>query len=160
MITQLKKKISESELNEALDNLLQQAMMMNKTKAGTLQILNKKNHTLEIVASSGLSSEFIKHFKSVNADDGSVCGRALKTGKTIFIEDLTQDKQFARHLNLALQNNIIAVQSTPLISGKGHIVGMISTHFNTPVKLSKNTLEKFEAFCREAADKFEELIED
>ena len=157
MIESLKSKLKDEELNEVLDNLLQQAMIICGTKAGTLQLINKKNNTLEIASSFGLSSEFIEHFKVVNCEDGSVCGRALQKRETIFIEDLTTDKLFAKHLNLALQNNIIAVRSTPLISSLGNVIGMISVHFNTPRKLSKNSIEEMEFFCRKAADKIEEL---
>ena len=152
MIDTLRKKLHQAELSEVLDNLLQHAMMMCGTKAGTLQLINKTNNTLEIAASFGLSDEFITHFRIVTCDDGSVCGRALAEGKTIFIEDLTKDPLFARHLHLALQNNIRAVQSTPLISGGNKIVGMISVHFVTPKKISKNTLQAFESFCTKAAD--------
>jgi len=158
MIESLKSKLKEDEVNEVLNNLLQQAMIICGTKAGTLQLVNKKNNTLEIASSFGLSLEFIEHFKVVTCHDGSVCGRALSKRETIFIEDLTTDKTFAKHLNLALQNNIIAVRSTPLISDLGNVIGMISVHFNTPRKLSKNSMEEMEAFCRKAADKIEELI--
>jgi GAF domain-containing protein len=158
MIETLKSKLKEEELNEVLDNLLQQAMVICGTKAGTVQLINKKNNTLEIANSFGLSPEFIEHFKVVTCDDGSVCGRALQKRETIFIEDLTTDKVFAKHLNLALQNNIIAVRSTPLISSLGKVIGMISVHFNTPRKLSRNSIEEMESFCRKAADKIEELI--
>jgi len=158
MIETLKSKLKEEEVNEVLDNLLQQAMVICGTKAGTVQLINKKNNTLEIANSFGLSPEFIEHFKVVTCDDGSVCGRALQERETIFIEDLTTDKVFAKHLNLALQNNIIAVRSTPLISGLGKVIGMISVHFNTPRKLSRNRIEEMESFCRKTADKIEELI--
>jgi GAF domain-containing protein len=158
MIETLKSKLKEEELNEVLDNLLHQVMMMNRAKAGTLQLINKKNNTLEIANSFGLSAEFIENFKVVTCDDGSVCGRALLKRETIFIEDLTTDKLFARHLNLALQNNIIAVRSTPLISSLGNVIGMVSVHFHTPRKLSKNNIEEVDSFCRKAADKIEELI--
>jgi len=158
MIETLKSKLKEEEVNEVLDNLLQQAMVICGTKAGTVQLINKKNNTLEIASSFGLSPEFIEHFKVVSCDDGSVCGRALQKRETIFIEDLTTDKVFAKHLNLALQNNIIAVRSTPLISSLGKVIGMISVHFNTPRKLSRNSIEEMESFCRKAADKIEELI--
>jgi len=140
------------------DNLLQQAMIICGTKAGTLQLINKKNNTLEIASSFGLSPEFIEYFKVVTCDDGSVCGRALQKKETIFIEDLTTDRFFAKHLYLALQNNIIAVRSTPLITSLGKVIGMISVHFNTPKKLSKNSIEEIDSFCRKAADKIEELI--
>ena len=158
MIESLKSKLKDDELNEVLDNLLQQAMMICGTKAGTLQLINKKNNTLEIASSFGLSPEFIEYFKVVTCNDGSVCGRALSKRKTIFIEDLTTDKLFAKHLNLALQNNIIAVRSTPLTSSMDNVIGMISVHFNTPRKLSKRSIEEMESFCRKAADKIEELI--
>ena len=158
MIETLKSKLISEELNEVFDNLLQQAMIICRTKAGTLQLINKKNNTLEIASSFGLSPEFIEYFKVVTCDDGSVCGRALQKKETIFIEDLTTDRFFAKHLYLALQNNIIAVRSTPLITSLGKVIGMISVHFNTPKKLSKNSIEEIDSFCRKAADKIEELI--
>ncbi|TMI88095.1 MAG: GAF domain-containing protein [Bacteroidetes bacterium] len=157
MIETLKSKLKDDELNEILDNLLHHAMMMNKAKAGTLQLINKKDHTLDIASSFGLSPEFIENFMVVTSDDGSVCGRALSKRETIFIDDLTTDKLFSKHLNLALQNNIVAVSSTPLISSLDKVIGMISVHFNTSRKLSKNNIEEMELFCREAADKIEEL---
>jgi GAF domain-containing protein len=158
MIESLKSKLKVGELNEVVDNLLQHAMMICGTKAGTLQLINKKNNTLEITSSFGLSPEFIEYFKVVTCDDGSVCGRVSQKKETIFIEDLTTDKLFAKHLNLALHNNIIAVRCTPLISSLGNVIGMVSVHFNTPKKLSKNSIEEFDSFCRKAADKIEELI--
>ena len=157
MIETLRKKLIEPELNDILDKLLQQAMMMCETKAGTLQLINESNNILEIAASSGLSDEFITHFRIVTCDDGSVCGRALAKKQTIFIEDLTKDRSFARHLNLALQNNIMAVQSSPLISSSGRIIGMISVHFTNPKKIHKGSLKAFELFCTKAADKIEEF---
>jgi glutamine amidotransferase PdxT len=42
MIESLKSKLKEEELNEVLDNLLQQAMVICGTKAGTVQLINKK----------------------------------------------------------------------------------------------------------------------
>lgn len=158
MIKTLRNKIEEQELNEVVDNLLQHAMMMCETKAGTLQLLNNTKDTLEIAASFGLSKEFITHFRLVRCDDGSVCGRALAKGKTVFVADLTKDALFAMHLNLALQNNIRSVLSTPLISSRNKIVGMISVHFTIPHGISKIDLQAFESFCRKAADKIEELI--
>jgi GAF domain-containing protein len=158
MIDVLKNKLKEDQLIEVLDNLLHQAMIMNQTKAGTLRLINKKNNTLEIASSSGLSPDFIENFKIVTCDDGSVCGRALQEKETIFIQDLTTDKLFAKHLNLALRNNIFAVRSTPLISSLGNVIGIISVHFNIPRKLSKNSIEEMESFCQKAADKIEELI--
>lgn len=158
MINILKKKLPEPELKEMLENILQQAMLMNGTKAATLQILNNTDHSLEIAASSGLSDEFIEHFKKVTINDGSVCARALQAGETVFIGDITQDKLFARHLYLAMSNNINAVLSTPLICSKGNLIGMMSTHFRITRNPTKDSVKNFENFCKHAADKIDELI--
>ena len=157
MINSIREKLHGAELHEVFSNLLQHAMMMFETKAGTLQLYNEINKTLEIATSFGLSDEFITHFRIVTCDDGSVCGRALAKKETIFIDDLTTDISFARHLNLALQNNIFSVQSTPLITSSGEIIGMISVHFSTRKKKPAYNLQAFESFCRKAADKIEEL---
>ena len=58
MINILKKKLPEPELKEILDNILQQAMLMNGTRAATLQILNNTDQSLDIAASYGLSDEY------------------------------------------------------------------------------------------------------
>lgn len=158
MINILKSKLSVAELNEMLNNLLQQAMILNKTKAGTLQIINKKDHSLEIAAYSGLSYEFIDHFQKVKIGDGSVCAMAFEKGETIFIENLIHDRSFSPHLYVTLRNNITAIQSTPMIASNGNVVGMISTHFKLPRKHSKIEIKEFETFCRKAADRIEEFI--
>jgi len=48
-----------------------------------------------------------------------MCLEDFAKQETIFIEALTTDKLFAKHLNLALLINIIAVRSTPLITSLG-----------------------------------------
>ena len=158
MINILKEKLPEPELKEILDNILQQAMLMNGTRAATLQILNKNDQSLEIAASYGLSAEFIEHFKKVTINDGSVCSRALQSGETVFIGDITQDKLFARHLYVAMRSNINAVLSTPLICSKGHLIGMMSTHFKITRNPTKDSLKNFENFCKITADKIHEFI--
>ena len=158
MINILKKKIPQPELKDLLDNLLQQAILMNGTRAGTLQIINGSDQSLEIAASYGLSEEFLEHFKKVSMDEGSVCSRAWQVGETVFIGDITQDKLFTPHLYVTMRNNINSVLSTPLISSKGNFIGMISTHFKITRKPTKDSVENFEIFCKNAADKIEEFI--
>lgn len=154
----LKYKITPEELNEIVDNILQQAMIYNRAKAGTLQLFNKEKNSLDLMASFGLSDDFIEYFKTVDINDSSVCARALKIRKTIFIDDLSKDKLFMPHLAVALRNGIFAVQSTPLISGKRNIIGMVSTHFKLPRKPTADEMRNFENFCRQAADTLEEIL--
>jgi GAF domain-containing protein len=158
MINILKKKLPEPELKDLLDNFLQQAILLNGTRAGTLQIVNNSDHSLEIASSYGLSKEFLDHFKKVYINEGSVCSRAWKSGETVFIGDITQDRSFAHHLYVAMRNNINSIVSTPLICSNGRFIGMISTHYTITRKPTKDSLQNFEVFCKNAADKIDEFL--
>ena len=158
MINLLKTKLPESALTEMYEKILQQAMMMNKTKTGTLQIINNSTRSLEIVYSIGLSKKFVEHFQKVEANDGSVCGQSLKMVKSVYIMDLTNDKEFQPHLKFAIHDGVYSVLSTPMISAKGKVFGIVSTHFKLPRKLTKTELSRFETFCGNAADNIEEEI--
>jgi GAF domain-containing protein len=140
------------------EDILNRAMTMNKASAGNLQILNKNDESLEIVVSSGLSSQFVNHFTKVNAHDGSVCARAMRTRKTAVVEDLSEDKFFAPHLQVALNDGIHSVQSTPLISKTGQFVGIISVHFKLPRHRLQTKLLNFENFCGKTADMIESYL--
>jgi signal transduction histidine kinase/ActR/RegA family two-component response regulator len=54
-----------------------------------------------------------------------------------------------------LQTGILAVQSTPLISRSGAVVGMISTHWNKPHEPSERDLRLLDILARQAADLIE-----
>ena len=136
-------------------DILHRAMIINKASAGNVQILNKQDESLEIVISSGLSSQFLSHFTKVNTYDGSVCARAMHTGKTVFVKDLSEDKFFAPHLPIALREGIHSVLSTPLISSNGQFVGIVSMHYKLPRRRLQNELLDFEKFCGKTADMIE-----
>ncbi|HEY3250534.1 MAG TPA: GAF domain-containing protein [Ignavibacteria bacterium] len=150
--------MAETNSQRVLDEILRQAIKMSRSKLANMQIINKKKNCLEIVTHHGFSQEFLEHFSKVTAEDGSICGRAMMTGKTVFIHDITKDKLFTPHLSIALKAGFRAVQSTPLMTTSGNLIGIISTHFTLPHRLTKEELINFEAFCRNAADKIEAFI--
>ena len=137
---------------------LGQAMKMNRSKFANMQIVNRERNTLEIVNQRGFKREFLEHFSVVSADDGSACGSAMGSKNTVFISDAKTEESFAPHLQVALNAGFRAVQSTPLISSRGSVIGVISTHFNLPNTFTKKELETFESFCCRAADIIEAFI--
>jgi GAF domain-containing protein len=139
------------------EKILQQAMTMNKASFGNLQILNNRDQSLEIVASSGLSQQFLNYFKKVEGHDGTVCARALRMRKTVFVPDLATDNFFAPHSNIARVEGIHSVQSTPLISQSGKLIGVISMHYKLP-RHPASGVSKFEKFCSHTADMIESYL--
>ena len=158
MVTVLRNKMIETDFHRVLDEILGQAMKMNRSKFANMQIVNRERNTLEIVNQRGFKREFLEHFSVVSADDGSACGSAMGSKNTVFISDAKTEESFAPHLQVALNAGFRAVQSTPLISSRGSVIRVISTHFNLPHTFSKKELETFESFCCRAADTIEAFI--
>ena len=158
MVNILRSKLPQPVLNDMYEKILQQAMTMNKASCGNLQILNKKDQSLEIVVSSGLSSQFLNYFKKVETHDGTVCARALRMRKTVFVPELAMDQFFTPHLKITSLEGIHSVQSTPLISQTGQLIGIISMHYKLPRRHLDAELSKFESFCITTADMIETYL--
>jgi GAF domain-containing protein len=158
MVTLLRNKKSETNFQRTLDDILRQAMKINRAKLGNMQMVNIQKNCLEIVTHRGFSPNFIEHFKIVTPGDGSICGRAMQSRQTVFVGDVTEDKDFFEHLQFAEDAGFRTVISTPLISSQGTTIGVISNHFNLPHRFTKKEVAGFEKFCCEAADTIEEFL--
>jgi GAF domain-containing protein len=121
-----------SDLQSVLDCLLSRSLEITGADLGNIQLMDWKTGYLTIAAQYGFNSEFLSFFRRVKAEDGSACGRALRQRRTILIEDVLLDQEFARCRDIVLQAGVRAVQSTPLISSSGAFMGVLSTHFPGP----------------------------
>jgi GAF domain-containing protein len=109
--------------------LLHVGLTLSQARFGNVQLMNWKNGYLEIEAQSGFGDEFLNFFQRVCVTDSSACARALRHRGSIIVDDVTTDPQFARYSEILRRANVRAVQSTPMISSSGALVGILSTHF-------------------------------
>jgi GAF domain-containing protein len=116
----------------ALDYTLDAAIALHSAHFGDIQLLNVADRTLEIRAQRGFDQTFLDTFRSVSIDDPSACGRALRDNTSVVIHDVMVDPAFAPYRATAAEAGYRGVQSTPAISSRGKIVGVISTHFRRP----------------------------
>jgi PAS domain S-box-containing protein len=70
----------------------------------------------------------------------------------VIVEDVQEDPLFAPHRAIAASARVRAVQSTPLVSRKGELLGVISTHFRQPRRFSEMELRFTDLYARQAAD--------
>jgi PAS domain S-box-containing protein len=70
----------------------------------------------------------------------------------VIVEDVLADPLFAPHRAIAAAAGICAVQSTPLVSSRGELLGVISTHFRQPHRFSGTVLRFTDLYARHAAD--------
>ena len=86
---------------------------------------------LTIAAQRGFKQDFLDFFREVSAEDDAACGRALRSGERILIEDVESDAPFAPFRPIARSAGFRAVIYTPLITRDGTALGMLSTHFRS-----------------------------
>jgi PAS domain S-box-containing protein len=152
--------LSADDLRTALDDVLENAILTSGADFGNIQLYNRQIKALEIVAQRGFQQDFLDYFRTVQIDEGSACAQAMQSGERIIIEDVDFDHGFEPHREVAAAAGFRAVQSTPLKSREGSILGMLSTHFRLPQRVSQRNQRLLDLYARHAADFIERLRSD
>ena len=107
----------------------------------------------------GFSEVFLDFFKAVHNHTAAACGTAMEKGRRTVVEDITKSELFRGTPALAVlaDEGVRAVQSTPLVSSAGTVLGMISTHFSEPHSLAERELRMLDLLARQAADYLERM---
>jgi hypothetical protein len=74
-------------MDEKIDVAMRDVIALHGAERGNVQLLGLDGR-LVIVAARGFGPEFFKVFERVSVDSGSVCGRAAKLGKPVFVPDV------------------------------------------------------------------------
>ena len=143
---------SARNLQEGLDEMLAASIELLGADKGNIQLLNLARGTLTIVAHRGFDRPFLDVFREVPAEENSACGRALRSGERIVIEDVETEEGFALFRGFAAAAGFRAVQSTPLIGRDGVPIGMLSTHFKQVHGPTVQDLHRLDLYARQAAD--------
>ena len=107
---------------------------------------------LEIKAQRGFDEAFLKFFEQVRVEEGSACARALRNRKPVIIEDIMSDEEFSPCRNIVSHAGIRAVQSTPIISSSGALLGILYTHFAARHRPTEIELRELQFTAQLAAD--------
>jgi len=135
-------------LNCALSN----SLLLTNARLGNVQLMDWQSGCLTIAAQFGFRAEFLSFFRSVKAESGSACGRAVKERHSIIIEDVLTDPDFAPYRAMALKAGYRAVQSTPIISRSGAFFGVMSTHFPVIHRPTDGQMRELKALGESIAD--------
>jgi PAS domain S-box-containing protein len=117
---------------------------------------------LKLLGFRGFNAEAEKFWTWVRADSSCTCGRALITRQRVVASDVEDAPYMAGTPDLASYRNtgIRAVQSTPLLSRRGELVGMLSTHWHEAHEPSDRDLRLLDILARLAADLIERKTQD
>jgi signal transduction histidine kinase/ActR/RegA family two-component response regulator len=140
--------------DENLLEMLDAAIWITRAEKGNVQLFDDAALALRIAVQRGFEAPFLDFFRSVDCDEASVCGVALAARQRVVVEDVRGHAIFVGQpsLQVLLDANVQAVQSTPLVSSRGTVLGMISTHFSRPHQPSAREFRLLDLLARQVAD--------
>jgi PAS domain S-box-containing protein len=152
-----KRLLATRNLRHALDEVLDAAIALLDADYGNIQLYDSTKKGLEIVVQRGFPPAFLDFFKLVSADDDCACGHALRSGERIIIEDVQTNDEYVNLRDIAAAAGYRAVQSTPLLTAGGEMLGMLSTHFRSPHRPSEHQLRVLDLYVLQAIELVDRL---
>jgi GAF domain-containing protein len=135
-------------LERALEEILTVALEYMGTEKGNIQLLSKNHNHLELAAHRQHGSAFLRHFQLSKSE--SVLHRAFEDRARLIIPDIRQEASLegSEDLDILLGDNIQALQSTPMMSRQGQLIGIINTYFSEPHRPSLNAAADFIGYAQ------------
>src|SRR5262249_55080632 len=123
----------------------------------SMQSFDPERNQLRLLAWKGFHPQSAIFWERVHLDSACSCGIALSAGCRVVVPDIETCDFMAGtpDLDESRRSNIRAVQSTPLISRTGQLLGMISTHWREPHQPPERALWRLDVLARQAADLIE-----
>lgn len=140
-------------LEPVLIEIVDAAIAISGADFGNIQLVDPVTKDLHIAAQRGFPQWWLEFWETVSKGKGT-CGTAMEQGERIIVENVELSPIFVGTpaLEIQLRADVHAVQSTPLISRSGKIVGMFSTHYRKPFRPDKHILHMLDMLALQAAD--------
>lgn len=142
--------------DECFGRIIDAAIALTGAKKANLQVLEHEAGTFKIAAQHGFEVPFLTFFAH-GLNGASACAAAMRSGQQIVVDDVMASAIFVGQASQKAMTDagVRAVTSTPLVSSKGIVLGIISTHFATPHRPDERELRFMSLLARQAADYLE-----
>lgn len=133
--------IQADRLDDLCEQLLNTASALLHADFASLQMFHPERGShgeLRLLSSRGFTPQAARFWEWVSPDSRSTCGVALRTRQRVAVVDVGKSQLLAgaEDQKMYLETGIRSVQTTPLVSISGRLVGMLSTHWREPHMLS------------------------
>ncbi|HEX5282314.1 MAG TPA: PAS domain S-box protein [Micropepsaceae bacterium] len=147
----------EGNLQTLHPRIVDAAMALMGSDAASIQMLDDGGSRLRLLAWRGFHPDSAKFWEFVGVEANSSCAIALAKQRRIVVPDVETSEAMAgtEDLKFYRRSGIRSVQSTPLVSRTGGLLGMISTHWQRVVRPSGDELLLFDVLARQTADLIE-----
>ncbi|WP_155951311.1 GAF domain-containing protein [Rhizobium mesoamericanum] len=137
--------------------ILDGAAAIMRSRFASLQMLHTdrgESGELSVLAQKGFTDEAVEFWQGMRLDSAGTCRQALRSGGRAVIPDVETAEIMRDSTDLAIyrQAGIRAVQTTPLYSRGGTVIGMLSTHWDKPHLPTEREFQLLDVVARQAAD--------
>jgi PAS domain S-box-containing protein len=149
--------IQAGDIDALYERILDAAISLMSSDMASMQLFAPERGELLLLAQRGFHPDSAAFWQVVHLNSACTCGLALASGARIVVPDVDVDDVIAGtddHVSYQ-QSGIRAVQSTPLTSRSGQLIGMLSTHWREPHRPAERALKQFDVLARQAADLIE-----
>ncbi|WP_148661197.1 PAS domain S-box protein [Flavisolibacter tropicus] len=149
--------IDEDNIDALYDQILDAAIAIMDSDMGSIQLLSSEKNELLLLTYKGFSPESAKTWKWITLESTTSCGMAFAKGARVVVSDVHSCKSMfdAENFEAFRLSGIKAVQSTPLVSRTGKILGMLSTHWRSAHEPAERELSLLDVLARQMADLIE-----
>jgi len=149
--------IQENEAEALNEKVLDAAVAIMRSDFASMQLFHPERGELRLLAYRGFNPAAAAFWEWVQPASSSTCGVALATRHRSVVADveLSDFMRGSEDLETYRHTGIRAVQSTPLISRAGRMLGMISTHWSQVHQPNEHDLRLLDVLARQAADLIE-----
>jgi PAS domain S-box-containing protein len=130
------------------------AIEVTGADAGTLQLYDEASDSLRIAAQRGFQPAFLEHFAVVRGH--CACGEVMQSRRQVVVEEVEASPIFdAPSRAVMAVAGVRSVQSTPMVSREGRLLGVMSTHWRQRHRPDADRMRTLEIVVRQAADALE-----
>ena len=147
--------IQPDAFSDVLNEILESGITITEADMGDIQLVDTDGE-MRIAAQRGFKPPYREFLDKVH-DGPPAYWSALQRGERVIIEDIASNPLIVGTPTLAvmLDAGARAVQSTPLVSRSGQVLGMFSTYYRTPHGPTERDLRLIDVLVRLAADLIE-----
>jgi PAS domain S-box-containing protein len=145
--------VKHGEVRPMLEQIVETAVAVTGADCGNLQLLEAESGTLVVAAQHGFQKPFLDFFAGTRAGEAA-CGAAIRLGERVIVEDVLHSELFigTPAQQVLVDAGVRAVQSTPLFSRSGELLGVLSTYFSQPYRPEPRQMRLLDLLARQAAD--------
>jgi two-component system, cell cycle sensor histidine kinase and response regulator CckA len=142
------------------EQTLDTAMAILRADFSCIQMFHPERGTsgeLRLLGHRGLTAEAARRYEWVRPTTLTTCGEALRRGRRVAVPDFRNCDFMSGSDDLDgyLGAEILAGQTTPLVSRSGALMGMVSTYWREPHELAAHEIRALDVLARMAADLIE-----